>query len=79
MSDKNEANLSIPSGKKAKIVLQKSNLVTYNEHIWVVTKCKNLMGLNPGTIIPEQDIINLQTIPDLNVVLKCGLVLKRND
>lgn len=79
MTDTNQTKISVPKDKKAQIFLIKSKLSTYHDQIWVVVKCVNLIGLNPGTIIPEQDIMNLHGIQNVDVILEDTSSLERTE
>lgn len=81
MTDQNNTDptIRIPNGKTGKVVLVKSKLSSYNNNLWAVIESENLIGLDPGSVIPEQDIINLHIIPELSVVLKDTSVLDKID
>ena len=72
-----EVNIQIPEGKKAYIKLKKSGLSTYSNNVWIITSCQNVIGISPGTMVPEQDILNLHSIPDLDIILEDNLMLEK--
>ena len=76
-TENSEINIQIPKDKKAIIRLCKSGLSTYAHNIWVVISCQNIMGIFPGIMIPEQDIMSLHAISDLDVILDDALTLAK--
>lgn len=74
-----DQSLKIPKDKKGKVILIKSKLSSQNQNLWAVVESENVIGLDPGSIISEQDIINLHAIPDLNVILKDRSILEKLD
>ena len=71
--------IKIPNGKTGKVVLIKSKLSSYNNDLWAVVESENVIGLDPGSVVPEQDIVNLHAIPELTVILKDTSVLSKID
>lgn len=76
-NENSEVNIQIPKDKKAYIKLRKSGLSSYSHNIWVVVGCQNIMGILPGTMIPESDIMNLHAISDLDIILEDNSVLEK--
>jgi hypothetical protein len=76
-NENSEVNIQIPKDKKAIIRLCKSGLSTYIHNVWVVISCQNVMGIFPGTMIPEQDIMSLHAISDLDVILDDASTLEK--
>lgn len=63
-------NLKIPNNKRARVVLIRSKLSSQNQTLWAVIESENIIGLDPGSVISAQDIVNLHAIPELDVILK---------
>lgn len=74
-----EPTIKIPNDKKGRVTLVKSKLSSYNNTLWAVVESENVIGLDPGSVIPDQDIVNLHMIPELTVILKDSSILDKMD
>lgn len=79
MSEEQDDKIRIPPNKRGKVVLIKSRLSSYNQDLWVVVESENVIGLDPGSIVPKNDLLNLHAIPDIDVILKDISALEKID